>query len=460
MNVEWGDNVILKEIIDSISGVIVNGEFDESYKINKIKIDSRKVEAGDIFIAIKGKYQDGHKYIDDAINNGATVIVVEDDVTVENVIVIKVVDTKKALLDLASLIRTKHIDTPLIAVTGSVGKTTTKELIYEILSTEYNVLKNEGNLNNHLGLPLTLFNYTNEDVIITEIGMNHLGEVNNLSICCKPDISVITNIGSSHIGNLGSKKNILRAKLEIVNGMQDGLLLVNGDDKLLRKIICVDNNNVDVIKIGTRPDLDFCAYNIKTYFEKTKFNIYYNGEKHEFTFNIGGKHLINNVLIAIYIGLLFEIDIEKIKDAVYNFKPAPSRMNIILKNTNLIIDDCYNSSYESLKGVLKQIQLNKKHKVLIIGDILELGKYSKRIHKKIGRILKKIKDKEVYLIGENVSCIKNKKYAYFNNVDDFIYHIQGKKFENSIILLKASRAIKLEKVKDYILNSDANSVDN
>ncbi|HHW68812.1 MAG TPA: UDP-N-acetylmuramoyl-tripeptide--D-alanyl-D-alanine ligase [Tenericutes bacterium] len=439
--------------------MIINGEYNSEFKINKIKIDSRKIKNGDLFIAIKGKFKDGHNYINEAIEKGAAVVIVEEDISFVNTITIKVNDTKKALLALATLIRNKNINIPLIAITGSVGKTTTKELMYEILSSSYNVLKNEGNLNNHLGLPMTLLGYNNEDVIITEIGMNHTGEVNNLSNCCKPDISIITNIGSSHIGNLGSKKNILKAKLEIIEGMNEGVLILNGDDRLLKKINYINTNHIDVLKIGTKGELDFKAYNIKTYFDKTKFEIDYAGNKYEFMFNIGGKHLLNNVLIAIYIGLLFDIDIQKIKEVVNNFKPVKSRMNIILKNNNLIIDDCYNSSYESLKGVLKQIQLNKKHKILIIGDILELGKFSKKIHKKIGKILKRIKDKEVYLIGDNISCIKSKKYNHFNNVDDFIKYSENIKFENSLILLKASRSIGLDKVKEHLLNNVFNNVD-
>lgn len=217
-------------------GELLNKKTDK--KINNIQIDSRKVSKNDLFIAIKGNDKNGHDYIKEAINKKPTCIMVCENIKVKTKIpIIKVLDTKEALMQLGSYFRSKY-DIPVIAVTGSVGKTTTKELISLILSKKYKVLKSDKNYNNHIGLPLTLFKLNKEyDICVFEIGMNHQGEISNLSKMCQPNIGVITNIGTSHIGNLGSQENIFKAKMEILDGMNDGLLIVNGKDKYLKNKI-------------------------------------------------------------------------------------------------------------------------------------------------------------------------------------------------------------------------------
>ena len=210
---------------------IINGKINNDISFNKIKVNSKEIQPGDLFLAINK----GHDYIDEAINNGAVAIISEVDIDYP-IPKIKVSSAVEALGQIAKYIRQLY-QKPVIAITGSVGKTTTKELVSLVLKEKYKVLKSEKNNNNHIGLPITLLKLDQDyDVVVAELGMNHLNEISYLSNICQPDYAIITNIGSAHIGNLGSKKNILKAKLEILDGMDNGYLLVNNYDKYLKKV--------------------------------------------------------------------------------------------------------------------------------------------------------------------------------------------------------------------------------
>lgn len=448
--------MLVKDIIDLLNGQIINKSSNIYLQVNEIKIDHRQLKKNDLFIAIKGNKFDGHDFVEKAIKAKAVAIIIDHKIKniKTNIPLIMVQDTTNCLLTIGSYIRNQNIEIPLIAITGSVGKTTTKELIASVLEKKYNVLKNNGNLNNHIGLPLTLFKLNKEyDVAVVELGMNHLGEVNKLSNCCKPDIGIITNIGTAHIGNLKTQKNIFKAKKEIIDGMDDGILLVNGDDKYLKKIN--ETENIKILKCGIKNTNDFCAYNINSDLKKTTFNVLINDIEHIITLNIGGKHLVNNVLFAIYIGIMFEIDIEDIKKAIYEFRPVSNRMSLIeLQNNITIIDDCYNSSYESLIGALEQLKTINKNKIIILGDILELGRHSTKIHKKIGKYLLKCNESNVLLVGNEMSKIKNKKFKHFIDNESLINYLSECDISNNLIMIKGSRKMHLEQVKEYILNNN------
>lgn len=406
---------------------LIGGNLYSDVKVNKIKTNSKEISEGDLFIAINS----GHDYIIDAINNGASAVICEKDFNYDIPKII-VNSTIGSLGKIAKYIRSSY-NIPLIAITGSVGKTTTKELIYSILSEKYKVLKSLKNQNNHIGLPLTLFNLdATYDVIVVELGMNHFNEISYLSQICKPDYAIITNIGSAHIGNLGSKKNILKAKLEILDGLNNGYLIVNKNDKYLKKL-----KYPNIIKVNDKT-LKVKNLNIGK-------NVTFDIDDVHFIFN-SYSHLLDNVFIAIKIGLMFDIDLKTISEVIKKYQNIEGRLNII-KNKYTIIDDSYNSSFESLIGGLKQLENKDEFKIIVLGDMLELGKYSNTYHKKINKYLKKIKNKEVLLIGKYTNLIKGK---HFDNVKDIISYIKTKDINGSIIYVKGSHAFNLDKIKDTL----------
>ena len=426
------------DILSVTKGTLIN-KINLNLTVNKFKIDSRKIENGDCFIAIN---ENGQKYIKKAIQNGASLIIVSKK-TSYNIPTILVQNTTKILSNLASFIRKKY-NPKVIAITGSVGKTTTRELITAVLKTKYRCHQNFQNQNNHIGVPLTLFDLTKKDEIaIIEMGMNHLGEISKLSKMVTPDIAVITKIGTSHIGNLGSKENILKAKLEIKEGLT-GPLFVNGDDPLLK--------HEYALKSGFGTINDLMAYNLSSSLTSSSFDIILD-KPYKINVNLP-PHLINDCLIAIHIGLYLKVDIKDIIDALNNYHTFDMRMNILKdKNNNTIINDCYNSSLESLTGVLNILKNENQNKLLILGDINELGKFSKQIHQKIPKILDQINNKKIILIGKEMSQINYENSLHFNNYKETINYLKTKKTKNTLILIKASRSLKLENITNYFMKS-------
>lgn len=406
-------------------------------KINKIKFDSRNIQKNDIFIAIKGNNFDGNDFIVEAIKKGAIYCITDKDIN--NKKCIKVLDIKKFIFDLTNYIRCKY-NIPLIAITGSNGKTTTKELIYQILKSKYNILKSEGNNNNIYGVSKTLFNLDEKyDLILLELGSNHSGEISYLSKMCNPTYSIITNIGTSHIGNFKSKKNIFKEKISILDGMKEKKLIVNGDDKYLKKL--------NYYKCGINYGNNLVAYNIRSDYNKLNFNIHIDSE-YEVEFNYPIMHFINDILLAIKIALDFNIDMNDIVEGIKNFNNIDMRMNIIKTSKYVIINDCYNSSFESLKGGINYLKTLSGNKIIILGDILELGSYSKEIHKKVNRYLKTVKDSLVLTKGEYTKYING---IHFKNNDDIIEYLKGMALKGKYIYVKGSRKMKLEEIVKYLL---------
>lgn len=396
---------------------ILKGKINKDVSFNKIKMNSKDITTNDVFLAINK----GHNYIDEAINNGAIGIISEYDLDYPS---IKVDNSILALGKIANYIRNLY-DIPLIAITGSVGKTTTKELIYSVLSKKYKVLKSEKNKNNNIGCPLTLLNLDETyDIIVLEFGMNHFNEISYLSKICNPDYAIITNIGTAHIGNLGSKKNILKAKLEILDGMSNKNIIVNNKDKYLKKIrnaIKVDEKRLNVIY---KNENEFIIDNV--------------------IFNYKYKHILPDIFIAIKVGLLFDINLKLISEAISEFEPIDGRLNIINREYK-IIDDSYNSSYESLIEGLKSLDNNFKY--IVLADMLELGKFSIKYHKKVNRYLKKIKNKKVLLIGNYTKYIDG---IHFENLDELILFLKSNIKKCDTVYIKGSRKFNLDIIKTRI----------
>ena len=428
-------NLNILEILTITKGTLIN-KINLNININKFKINSKEIKKGDCFISLN------NKYIKKAIENNAALIIANKKISAKIPVII-VQNPIKAMGQIASYIRKKY-NPKIIAITGSCGKTTTRNLLYTILKTKYNCLQSPKNYNNHIGVPLTIFNLNkHHDIAIIEMGMNHMNEIKYLSKMVKPNIAVITNIGTSHIGNLKSKENILKAKLEIQEGLT-GPLFVNGDDKLLKKI--------KAYKSGFKQNNNLYAYNLTSNFDKSAFIIKIKNKEYKIEINLP-KHLLNDVLIAIHIALYLNIDIINIKKALENYQNYDMRMNIIKTKTNIIINDCYNSSLESLKGALNLLKEKSNQKLLILGDINELGIYKNKIHNQIPKLLDKITNKKVILIGPNMQKINYPNSKHFKNYQETINYLKTQKIKDTLILIKASRSLKLENITNYLINN-------
>lgn len=428
----------LNKIIEITSGIKVN-----AFKNNKIKhivTDSRKIKKNDLFIALKGDKYNGHDFVN-GIKKASGIVIEEDILITTKVPVIKVSSTMECLFKIGKYYRDNY-NIPLIAITGSNGKTTTKELISYILEAKYHVLKNKENYNNLIGVSDTLYQLHNKhDIIVMEIGMNHFGEISKLSKMCSPDIGVITNIGSSHLEYLKTRKNIFKAKMELTEYLK-GNLIVNGDDKYLKKI-------KNSFKCGRNYNNDLIAYNLYSNQDLLEFNIFLDKE-YRVCFHNPGLHFVNDILLAIKVCLMFNIDIQTIIERINSFKMIDKRMNIIKKKDVTIIDDCYNANYESVKAGLETLKNNHQRKLIILGDMLELGKASFRYHYKLNFILNKISNKKVLTVGKYTKYIKGK---HFDNNDALIDYLHNQEITNCVIYIKGSHGMHLDEITKWIMNN-------
>lgn len=450
----------IKEIIGLIDGELLSGNYDD--EISEIKQDTRIISKGDTFIAFKGENEDGNTYIESAITNGAStcIINVKDyDLKGKKCNMIYVPDSLKALQKIIKY-KMDNIDTKVVAVTGSVGKTSTRELIYEVVSTEYPVFRTSKNFNGMRGLPLTCSGIKDEDFAVLEMGMDGFGQLKELSEMVSPYIAVITNIGSSHIGKLGSKENILSAKAEIISGIRNnGFLILNADDPMLQSIISnwskyqKDGKNINLLTYGIENKNAAFVANILEEDEKfTRFNLKILDQEFEFKINTTGKHNIYNSLVAICVSKILDISFENVAKGLLNMKSTEHRLDRFLTNKNMIVyDDTYNASYESIMAAIDVIS-SKKHygrKVYIIGDVLELGEHAENYHRMIGQY---IVTKGVDLLitaGENSKYINEEVLKYLPNVQAFHFKDRNEIIENlnllqedDILLIKASNGMK------------------
>ena len=430
-------DIYLNDIIDLVNGNLLIGE---NTILSNFKINSKDIENGDIFIGIKGEKIDGSKFYLDALKKGAKGCIINKGFCTElidNKFILEVDDTINALQKIASLKRDK-LDIPVIGITGSVGKTSTKDMISSVLETKYKVCKTKGNLNNHIGVPLTILSIKDEEVLVVEMGMNHLGEISVLSKILKPTIGVITNVGTAHIGNLGSRENILKAKLEIMDGLT-GKLIINNDNDMLNNYY--KNNKNNVITIGINNDSHYMAKDIN-YKEYTSFK--YNNE--EIVLKVGGEAFIYNSLIAIAVGDNLGIDIGDIKKGIENFKLTNNRLEIICAKGYKIINDCYNANFDSVKEGLNNLNKYNGRKIAVLGDMLELGSYSIELHKKVGEEVLNNNIDILVTVGplsiNTYNVVKNKIVSYhFDNNIDAINCLKDIIKENDVILVKASNGM-------------------
>lgn len=372
------------EEIAKATGGVASGHAE----VTSVVIDNREARPGSLFIAIKGERLDGHQFIDSAVEAGATAVLCHKDVSCK-VPTVKVADTTKAFLDLAKSYRLEY-DIPVVALTGSVGKTTTKEMIWCVLNAKYHAHKTYKNWNNEIGLPKVLLRLEPEHTaLVLELGMNHKGEISTLSKTALPDIGVITNVGVSHIENLGSREGILAAKLELLDGMKPGSpLLLNRDNDMLSTVDLPDYN-IRWFAIHDET-ADIRAEDIEYLDDSTVFTVVSDRGRCKVELPTTGEHNVYDALAAIGVGLELEIPLEDAAAALKQYRPAGMRENVVEKGGVTVIEDCYNASPDSMKAMAETLMLKGapgRRKIAIIGDMLELGDYSEEAHALAGQYM-------------------------------------------------------------------------
>ena len=433
--------------------------------------DTRTITKNDTYIGIKGENFDGNLFWEEAFEKGASTVIIEkiklnqekvEKFKKQNKNIIQVEDTKQALIEIATAKRNIYgNDLIVVGVTGSVGKTSTKDIIANVLSQKYKTLKTEGNNNNDIGLPLTILKLKDHQAAVIEMGMNHLEEISKLTKIAKPTISVITNIGTSHIGNLGSRENILKAKLEILEGMKEKVILINNDNDLLNKWKEESENEIQIHTFGINNKSNCMAENILYKDNKSEFICNLNGMKFNLEVPVQGEHFILNSLCASMVGNLCNLNETEIKNGIKSFSLTKKRMEIInLENGITIINDSYNASYESMKASIEYLaSFNAERKIAVLGDMFELGDFSEELHRKVGEEVQKNNIDILCAIGENSKYIieeaRNKGFC-----NESIYYFKEKKELNNFLnkflksgdatLFKASNGMKLFEVVDEL----------
>ena len=445
-------NISLEKIALATDGTLIG----DVCEITSITTDSRDVRSGGLFVALSGERFDGNDFATAYLEAGGQAAVVSREIDVpkgKSAVLVK--DTKLALLKIAKYYRSTF-PIPVVGITGSVGKTSTKEMVASVLDTQYNVLKTDKNFNNEIGAPLTIFRLNGEHTVaVCEMGMNNFGEISRISDAVMPNIAIITNIGTAHIGNLGSQENILKAKLEVCENLaDDGCLILNGDDKLLWGI--KDTNPCKKIYYGIEnKEADVVAENIVLNTEYSTFS--YKGM--EFTVPIAGVHHIYNALSAISAGEILGISPDKMTEGVKKITLPEMRQKTTQIGENIIIEDCYNASCDSCKASLKVLSgyKEKGRTVAVLGDMLEQGNFAEKLHREVGAYVSECKIDMLVTVGElsRYTADEARKNGTltesFSNTEDASKFLIDALEKTDIVLFKASRGMKLERASETLL---------
>ena len=456
----------VNDILERVNGTALCGLCDAEFA--GACIDSRIVQSDEAYFALKGERTDGTLYCGDAIKNGAKVCFVESNIfsdeelnnLAQSATIVLVPNVEDALVEIAKAKRSLY-DIPVVAITGSVGKTSTKDVIAEVMAQKFNVQKTQGNKNNRLGVPLTIMSLRNHDALVIEMGMNHLGEIHELTNIAKPTLSVISNIGTSHIGNLGSRENILKAKLEILDGMTNKKVIINNDNDMLHKWN-LEDENAEKITFGIHEKSIYMASKVKMTEESNEFSVELNSTEYKFTTQKPGEVFILNALSAIAVGMEYDIPIDKMQKAIANAEITKNRLDIEKVNDILLIKDYYNASFESIKPSLEYLaNLDRGRKIAVLGDIKEVGSFSKEIHEKVGKEVAKNKIDMLVTVGEEAKNIAkmaveegmNAKNVYSCDLNEQAIKILNNMLvQGDTVLLKASNSMKFGEIYDGISN--------
>ena len=413
-----------------------------------VSIDTRNLVDGQIFFSLRGEKYNGNDFAIEALDKGACYSVIDDKEILyknqsQNLIYVK--DSLKAFQELSCYHRS-HYDTKVIGVTGSNGKTTTKNLIYSILSQKYNVIKTKGNLNNHIGVPLSLFDINKKvDIAIIEMGANHIGEIERLCNIAMPDIGLITNYGKAHLEGFGGFEGVIQGKTEMFDYLTKnyGHIILNNDDELQ-----VANCRGDLaLTYGNKPDSEF-VYN---YIKKDN-KLIIKTENYEFKSNIYGDYNLSNLAVSITIGKFLNLKNDEIQKGLDLFQNDSNRSEIIKLGTNKIYLDAYNANPSSIKAAILNFDKEvSDKKILVLGDMFELGEYSHNEHQNIVDLIKNKNYEKIYLVGNNFFKCKTKEehIQKFKSLDQLSESINFNNLNSMNILIKGSRGIGLEKLLNY-----------
>ena len=414
-----------------------------------ITTDSRNCPHNSIFIALKGENFNGNRFAQAALDKGCAYAVVDEVEFAGNERIILVENTLETLQDLARLHRQK-LNTPIIGITGSNGKTTTKELIYNVLKQKYNVLYTQGNLNNHIGVPLTLLSLTEEHkMAVIEMGANHPGEIKILSEIALPNYGIITNVGKAHLEGFGSFENIIKTKGELYDYIRatGGTIFINAENPYLMKI----SNSLNKVKYSLTKK-EFVTGHIEN--NSPTLALSWTKENDEQTYyvksNLIGTYNAENIMAAICIGTYFDIEPKKINEALENYVPQNNRSQLTKTEHNTLIIDSYNANPTSMEAAIRNFEEMKvEGKILILGDMYELGEDSQKEHQKIVHLLEKCRFDYVFLIGKNFAATYTYFYT-FADMESFKTYLQENEFVDFHILIKGSRGMKMEQIIEFL----------
>ena len=446
----------LQEIVKATKGALLK-EADVK-EIKAVSTDTRKIEEGTMFIALKGENFNGNNYVLEAFNKGAKIAIVDEvkcdlNELKEDVALIKVENTGRALMDLAKFYREK-LGLKVVGITGSAGKTSTKDLVAAVLSDKYKVFKTKGNFNNEIGLPLMILELDSTyDVAILEMGMRGLGQIKELAEIASPDLGIITNIGISHIEILKTRENILKAKMEIATFFdKNNTLVVCGNDDFLGAL---PEAEYKIVKTGVGENFKIGAKNIALEELSSKFTVYDGEKEEEFSLDMPGEHNISNLMLGIAIAKELGVSFEEMKRGLKNIEATSMRLELIKKDGFSILNDCYNSSPVAVKSAIDVMKnIEGKRRIAVLGTMRELGHKSEEAHEEIGKYAKENGIEKVLCLGdfsENIKEGYGEGCTVYENKEELIKDLLNIICEGDIILVKASRSLKFEEITKALL---------
>ena len=442
------------KLTDIIKNIGAECDYSGDIEISGVSTDTRTIQNGDLFIALVGEKFNGNDYVDVAEKNGAAAVICSQEVEA-GIPTLLVDDTLTAMHKLASYYR-QLLDIKVVAITGSNGKTSTRDMTKTVLATKYKVYSTDKNYNNEIGLPKSVFQLDEGyDIAVLEMGMNHLGEISRLTNIAKPDVAIITNVGKAHIGNLGSQENILKAKLEILEGLnKNGLLIINGDDALLstadtgaftKQLTGIENKSADIK-----------AYEIDSKTDKTYFTAECAGDSASGFIPVLGRYNVLNALEAMLCGLHFDIDLKTAFKALEGYEKVSMRCESEEIGGIVFVKDYYNSSPDSSRVALETLTSYAKggKTYALLGEMLELGEFSAKEHENLGAMCKKNNIDFVFFVGDDFESFKK---GMPDNSMAFPKEEKGKMIEavnefaktmnaGDAVLVKGSRGMKMEEV--------------